>query len=69
MPLVVPGITSSSGDKSEEWGNKLVGKSLSDESSTATVRNPPQLHLNPLFYGTIILGSTPAGSLTDSLVR
>ncbi|EGU85246.1 hypothetical protein FOQG_07766 [Fusarium oxysporum f. sp. raphani 54005] len=38
MPLVVPGINSTSGDKAEEWQNKLVGKKLSDEeTSTETV--------------------------------
>lgn len=38
MPLVVPGINSTSGDKAEEWQNKLVGKKLSDdEASTETV--------------------------------
>ncbi|CAG7555364.1 uncharacterized protein B0J16DRAFT_389678 [Fusarium flagelliforme] len=46
MPLVVPGINSTSGDKAEEWTNKLVGKKLSDEeSSTETVfakRDLPQ---------------------------
>ncbi|KAF4422190.1 pua rna binding domain-containing [Fusarium acutatum] len=46
MPLVVPGINSTSGDKAEEWQNKLVGKKLSDEeSSTETVfakRDLPQ---------------------------
>ncbi|KAK5658251.1 hypothetical protein OQA88_2226 [Cercophora sp. LCS_1] len=35
MPLVVPGITSNkSGNKTEEWSNLLVGKTLSDEPST-----------------------------------
>jgi hypothetical protein len=39
MPLVVPGINSTGGDKTEEWQNKLVGKRLSDdEASTETVR-------------------------------
>ncbi|KAF4950917.1 hypothetical protein FSARC_13053 [Fusarium sarcochroum] len=38
MPLVVPGVNSTSGDKAEEWQNKLIGKKLSDEeSSTETV--------------------------------
>lgn len=33
MPLVIPGVTTKgSGDtKHEEWTNKLVGKSLSDD--------------------------------------
>ncbi|KAF5248284.1 hypothetical protein FANTH_6002 [Fusarium anthophilum] len=34
MPLVVPGINSTSGDKAEEWQNKLVGKKLSDEETS-----------------------------------
>ncbi|KAI3318284.1 hypothetical protein HD806DRAFT_512401 [Xylariaceae sp. AK1471] len=34
MPLVVPGINdNSSGDKTQEWTNKLVGKTLSEGSS------------------------------------
>ncbi|KAK0627290.1 hypothetical protein B0T14DRAFT_512367 [Immersiella caudata] len=36
MPLVVPGITSNSGDKTEEWTNKLVGKKIADEPSNET---------------------------------
>ncbi|KAK7931257.1 hypothetical protein PG985_001969 [Apiospora marii] len=32
MPLVVPGISSTSGDKTEEWTNKLVGKKVSDDA-------------------------------------
>ncbi|KAM7203847.1 hypothetical protein V8F20_003853 [Naviculisporaceae sp. PSN 640] len=34
MPLVVPGITSNSGDKTEEWTNKLVGKKITEEPSS-----------------------------------
>lgn len=37
MPLVVPGINSSFGDKSE-WVNKLMGKKISDISNE-TVRH------------------------------
>lgn len=38
MPLVVPGVTSQSGDKTEEWTNKLVGKKIHDgEDSNETV--------------------------------
>ncbi|KAK3324101.1 hypothetical protein B0T19DRAFT_443540 [Cercophora scortea] len=36
MPLVVPGVTTSSSDKTEEWSNKLVGKKLSEEASSET---------------------------------
>ncbi len=38
MPLVVPGITNSTGDKTEEWTNKLVGKKIAEDPSTETVR-------------------------------
>lgn len=37
MPLVVPGVTNESGDLTQEWMNKLVGKTLSDEPSSETV--------------------------------
>lgn len=37
MPLVVPGVTSSLGDKSE-WVNKLMGKKISETGSDETVR-------------------------------
>ncbi|PSR79288.1 translation machinery-associated protein 20 [Coniella lustricola] len=38
MPLVVPGVTNQSGDKTEQWTNKLVGKQLHDghESNETT---------------------------------
>lgn len=36
MPLVVPGINSSMGDKSE-WANKLMGKTISN-TTNETVR-------------------------------
>jgi hypothetical protein len=36
MPLVVPGITSQPKDKTEEWSNKLVGKTLSESESNET---------------------------------
>ncbi|KAJ5249046.1 hypothetical protein N7468_000497 [Penicillium chermesinum] len=35
MPLVVPGINSSLGDKSE-WVNKLMGKKISDSTRDET---------------------------------
>ena len=42
MPLVVPGVTTSSSTtgnpKTDEWTNKLVGKKLHDEDSNETVR-------------------------------
>jgi hypothetical protein len=39
MPLVVPGVTADNmgDDKTQEWMNKLVGKTLSDEPSSETV--------------------------------
>ncbi|EQK97792.1 hypothetical protein G6O67_006328 [Ophiocordyceps sinensis] len=33
MPLIAPGITSTSGDKTEEWTNKLSGKKLHESES------------------------------------
>jgi len=49
MPLVVPGINSTSGDKAEEWTNKLVGKKLSDEeSSTETASFHPEHLILPV---------------------
>jgi hypothetical protein len=38
MPLVVPGLMGNSGDKTDEWTNKLVGKKLSEQESNETVR-------------------------------
>ncbi|KAJ5562060.1 hypothetical protein N7535_003477 [Penicillium sp. DV-2018c] len=45
MPLVVPGINSSLGDKSE-WVNKLMGKKISDTSNETTFakKDLPQSH-------------------------
>jgi hypothetical protein len=43
MPLVVPGINSTPGNKTEEWQNKLVGKKLGDDASTETVCHFPFL--------------------------
>lgn len=37
MPLVVPGITDNSEDKTQEWSSKLVGKTVSEDSHTETV--------------------------------
>ncbi|KAG9229680.1 hypothetical protein BJ875DRAFT_182155 [Amylocarpus encephaloides] len=40
MPLVVPGVTSTSMDegasKNEQWANKLVGKKLGESSDATT---------------------------------
>ncbi|KAF4461491.1 pua rna binding domain-containing [Fusarium albosuccineum] len=38
MPLVVPGVNSTTGDNAEEWQNKLVGKKLSDEDASSETR-------------------------------
>lgn len=37
MPLVVPGIMTNSDDKTQEWANKLVGKTYSESESSETV--------------------------------
>lgn len=37
MPLVVPGLQSTDGDKTSQWMNKLVGKKIGD-TSNETVR-------------------------------
>ncbi|CAN8102116.1 unnamed protein product [Discula destructiva] len=48
MPLVVPGVTSQSGDKTEEWTNKLVGKKIHEgEDSNETLfakKSLPEKH-------------------------
>ncbi|KAI1434468.1 hypothetical protein GGR50DRAFT_662593 [Xylaria sp. CBS 124048] len=37
MPLIVPGINNNqAGDKSQEWANKLVGKTVSEDSHSET---------------------------------
>ncbi|TVY25796.1 Uncharacterized protein LHYA1_G004553 [Lachnellula hyalina] len=36
MPLVVPGINSNDGSKTEEWTNKLVGKKIGASSDATT---------------------------------
>lgn len=38
MPLVTP--TSVAGNKTDEWTNKLVGKTIHDDESTTTVSSP-----------------------------
>jgi hypothetical protein len=40
MPLVVPGIMTNSDDKTQEWTNKLVGKTFSESESSETVSFP-----------------------------
>lgn len=42
MPLVVPGLTSSSDDKNSQWMGQLAGKKLG-ESSNETVNTPSSL--------------------------
>ncbi|KAI1133201.1 hypothetical protein F5Y10DRAFT_229626 [Nemania abortiva] len=36
MPLVIPGVTTNSADPTQEWANKLVGKTVSDASHSET---------------------------------
>ncbi|KAJ8105941.1 hypothetical protein ONZ43_g7230 [Nemania bipapillata] len=36
MPLVIPGLTTTSEDVTQEWANKLVGKTVSDNSHSET---------------------------------
>ncbi|KAJ5794218.1 Proteinase inhibitor I78 [Penicillium paradoxum] len=45
MPLVVPGINTSMGDKSE-WINKLMGKTISDTSNETNFakKDLPECH-------------------------
>ncbi|PTB67662.1 hypothetical protein BBK36DRAFT_1116043 [Trichoderma citrinoviride] len=43
MPLVVPGIMTNSDDKTQEWANKLVGKTYSENESNET-RDLPEVH-------------------------
>lgn len=46
MPLVVPGINSSMGDKTE-WANKLIGKKLTEstsDSNSFSKRDLPETH-------------------------
>lgn len=53
MPLVVPGMTGTGGgDKTDEWNNKLAGKTLSEEPHSETVRISslkPHLHFGTPF--------------------
>lgn len=37
MPLVVPGVTTESSNKTDQWMQKLVGKTLSDDKSDEVV--------------------------------
>ncbi|KAL4942279.1 hypothetical protein BDV06DRAFT_192463, partial [Aspergillus oleicola] len=52
MPLIVPGITTNSGNLKEEWLNKLVGKKIEESPGDATtVRAQPSFSSYPtLFY-------------------
>jgi len=36
MPLVVPGINSNDGSKTDDWMNKLVGKKIGDSHDETT---------------------------------
>lgn len=37
MPLVVPGVTNQSDNKTEEWSNKLVGKKITEDETSNEV--------------------------------
>lgn len=60
MPLIVPGITSNSGDPKTEWQNKLIGKTLKDsESKTDEI----------VRYQHCVLGATHADCYSHSRRR
>ncbi|RFU74015.1 hypothetical protein TARUN_8243 [Trichoderma arundinaceum] len=47
MPLVVPGVMTNLDDKTQEWANKLVGKTFSESESSETMfckRDLPESH-------------------------
>jgi hypothetical protein len=62
MPLVVPGITSNPKDKTEEWSNKLVGKTLHDSESNETVGVLAWIAslVSANTHGTVLLQARPA---------
>lgn len=45
MPLVVPGVTTQSDDKLEEWSNKLVGKKITDDETSNEVVSGATTHI------------------------
>lgn len=45
MPLVVPGVTTQSDDKLEEWSNKLVGKKITDDETSNEVVSGASTHI------------------------
>lgn len=44
MPLVVPGVTNESNDKTQEWSNKLVGKKITDDETSNEVVSHSSSH-------------------------
>jgi hypothetical protein len=64
MPLVVPGLTSNSGDNDQtnKWMNELVGKKLGD-SSNETVRLAPCY--KPRVYGLLVVPEQTSLITTD----
>ncbi|KAI7787538.1 pua rna binding domain-containing protein [Diaporthe eres] len=48
MPLVVPGVTNQSDNKTDEWSNKLVGKKITEDETSNEVsfakRELPEKH-------------------------
>lgn len=43
MPLVVPGLQSTDGDKTSQWMNKLVGKKIGDTSNETVRRDEEKI--------------------------
>lgn len=50
MPLVIPNQNPNGSSKTEEWQNKLVGKTLNETTSNETVR------LLVKWMGTVLIG-------------
>ncbi|KAJ2903157.1 peptidase inhibitor i78 family domain-containing protein [Zalerion maritima] len=49
MPLVVPGINSQATNKTDEWQNKLVGKTVKEDDHSEVASAPTPV-LSPLRY-------------------
>ena len=50
MPLVVPGLSSTGGDKTSDWMNKLVGKKMGDTSNETVCHLTTSLHCKTLTF-------------------
>lgn len=66
MPLVVPGLTST-GNKTDEWTNHLVGKKIGDTSDHIVSSSllHPHLRLSPHHHTTIMLTQPPSPDLCE----